>query len=93
MSPLGEGEIAAELAQTPGWRRSGGAIERTYRFEDFKEAMLFVNGVASLAERANHHPDVTIHYNEVTLSLWTHSAGGITTKDFALARRIDAVFP
>ena len=90
MSLLGEGEIAAELATTPGWTRSGKTIERTYRFADFKATMLFVNGVAALAERANHHPDVTIHYSEVTLSLWTHSAGGLTARDFALARRIDA---
>jgi 4a-hydroxytetrahydrobiopterin dehydratase len=89
MSPLAEGEIAAEIARTPGWPRSGKAIERTYRFRDFKEAMVFVNRVAALAERANHHPDVTIHYNEVTLSMWTHSDGGLTPKDFALARSID----
>ena len=89
MSPLGDGEIAGELARTPGWRRSGEAIERTYRFRDFNEAMVFVNRVASLAERANHHPDVTIRYSEVTLSVWTHSDGGLTPKDFALARSID----
>lgn len=91
MSRLGEGEIAAELARTPGWKRSGEAIERLYRFRDFKEAMVFVNWVAVLADRANHHPDVTIHYNEVTLSLWTHSDDGLTPKDFSLARRIDAL--
>jgi 4a-hydroxytetrahydrobiopterin dehydratase len=93
VSLLGEGEIAAELATTPGWIRSGKTIERTYPFADFKAAMLFVNGVAALAESANHHPDLTIRYGEVTLALWTHSAGGLTAKDFALARRIAAVFP
>ena len=82
MSPLGDGEVAAELARLPGWRRSGKAIERTYRFQDFTEAMVFVNRVAALAERANHHPDVTIRYSEVTLSVWTHSDGGLTPKDF-----------
>ena len=89
MSPLGDGEVTTELTRTPGWKRSGPAIERTYRFEDFKEAMIFVNRVAWLAERAGHHPDVAIHYNEVTLSVWTHSDGGLTQKDFALARSID----
>lgn len=89
MSLLGEGEVAAELARTPGWTRAGKAIERTYRFRDFKEAMVFVNRVAALAESANHHPDVTIHYNEVTLSMWTHSDGGLTVKDFSLARSLD----
>ena len=91
VSPLGEAQVAAELAQTPGWKRSGQAIERTYRFPDFKAAMVFVNWVAALAERANHHPDMTIRYNEVTVSVWTHSDGGLTPKDFALARGIDAL--
>jgi 4a-hydroxytetrahydrobiopterin dehydratase len=89
MSRLDDAQAAAELAQTPGWTRSGRAIERTYRFEDFKEAMIFVNRVAWLAERVGHHPDVTIRYNEVTLAVWTHSEGGLTAKDFSLARAID----
>jgi 4a-hydroxytetrahydrobiopterin dehydratase len=91
MSPLGDAQVAAELAQTPGWKRAGKAIERTYRFPDFKAAMVFVNWVAALAERANHHPDMTIRYNEVTVTVWTHSDGGVTPKDFALARGIDAL--
>lgn len=93
MSLLDEGAIAAELATAPGWSRRGKAIEKTYRFSDFKGAMLFVNGVAALAEAAGHHPDIAVQYSAVTLSLWTHSAGGLTATDFALARRIDAVFP
>ncbi len=91
VSPLGEAQVTAELAQTPGWKRSGKAIERTYRFPDFKAAIVFVNWVAALAERANHHPDMMIRYNEVTVSVWTHSDGGLTPKDFALARGIDAL--
>jgi 4a-hydroxytetrahydrobiopterin dehydratase len=91
VSLLGEAQVAAELAQTPGWKRAGKAIERTYRFPDFEAAMVFVNWVAALAERANHHPDMTIRYNEVTVSVWTHSDGGLTPKDFALARGIDAL--
>ena len=82
--------VARELAATPGWTRDGDAITRTWRFADFKAAMIFVNGVAALAEKANHHPDVAIHYNEVTLRLWSHDAGGLTARDFALARTIDA---
>jgi 4a-hydroxytetrahydrobiopterin dehydratase len=91
MSLLGEDEVAAELARTPGWKRSGQTIERLYRFRDFREAMVFVNWVAAIAERANHHPDVAIRYNEVTISVSTHSDGGLTAKDFALARWIDAL--
>ena len=90
---LGDAAVAAELARTPGWARAGTAIERTWRFADFKAAMFFVNGVAALAEREGHHPDVTVRYSEVTLALWTHSAGGLTARDFELARKIDGLGP
>lgn len=93
MARLSDADVQAELARTPGWILSGAKIEKTYRFRDFKEAMFFVNGVAALAERAGHHPDVAIHYSTVTLALWTHSDGGLTAKDFALARDLDAAFP
>ncbi len=66
MALLNDAAVAAELARTPGWSRGGKAIEKTYRFPRFKEAMFFVNGVAA---RAGYHPDVTIHYNVVTLSI------------------------
>ena len=82
--------LARELAATPGWERDGDALRRLWRFADFKSAMIFVNGVAALAEKANHHPDVAIHYNEVTLRLWSHDAGGLTPRDFSLARAIGA---
>jgi 4a-hydroxytetrahydrobiopterin dehydratase len=87
---LGEDAVARELATAPGWARDGDAIQRTWRFADFKAAMIFVNGVAALAEKANHHPDITIHYNEVTLRLWSHDSGGLSAHDFDLARRISA---
>jgi 4a-hydroxytetrahydrobiopterin dehydratase len=93
VSGLSVAEIAERLGPMPGWRHVGNALARTWRFRDFREAMFFVNGVAALAERAEHHPDVGVHYNEVTLSLWSHSAGGVTERDFALAREIDAFFP
>jgi 4a-hydroxytetrahydrobiopterin dehydratase len=84
--------LARELTATPGWERDGDAVRRTWRFPDFKAAMIFVNGVAALAEKANHHPDITVHYNEVTLRLWSHDAGGLTMRDFDLARTIGATF-
>ena len=87
---LSEAAVAQELAATTGWRRDGDAIARTWRFADFKAAMIFVNGVAALAEKANHHPDIAVHYNEVTLRLWSHDAGGLTARDFALARQLSA---
>src|SRR2546427_282930 len=91
MTLLGDAAVVAELERTPDWTRVGKTIDRTYRFQSFKEAMFFVNAVAAFAESAGHHPDIAIHGNAVTLSLWTHSAGGLTAKDFALARKIDAV--
>jgi 4a-hydroxytetrahydrobiopterin dehydratase len=87
---LGEDAITRELATTPEWARDGDAIGRTWRFADFKTAMIFVNGVAALAEKANHHPDIALHYNEVTLRLWSHDAGGLSARDFDLARRISS---
>jgi 4a-hydroxytetrahydrobiopterin dehydratase len=84
---------AASLARLPGWARAGRAIARTYRFEDFRGALAFVNRVGALAERQQHHPDIDIRYNEVTLSVWTHDAGGLTERDFRLAAAIDAEGP
>ncbi len=91
MAKMTPGAVRRRLAGLRGWRQAGDAIEKQYTFQDFKAAMFFVNVVAGLAERAGHHPDITINYNRVTLSLSTHDAGGITGKDFDLARRIEAV--
>ena len=76
------------METVPGWENNGKEITRLYKFKDFAEAMVFVNKVAGLAEAADHHPDIDIRYNKVRLTLSTHSAGGLTSKDFALARQI-----
>jgi len=89
VSRLDEAGIAAALRQTPGWERSGSEIRRRYRLGDFRAALDFVNRVGELAERAGHHPDIDIRYDTVVLALTTHDAGGLTTKDFELARAID----
>jgi len=86
---LAKDEIKARLAGMKGWKLEDGEIEKTYKFADFKEAMLFVNAVARQAEAANHHPEIEINYNKVEISLSTHSEGGVTEKDFALAEQID----
>ena len=86
---LDEPAVVAALRATPGWERAGAAIRRVYRFADFREALAFVNRVGALAETAKHHPDIDIRYNAVTLALTTHDAGGLTGKDFELARAID----
>jgi 4a-hydroxytetrahydrobiopterin dehydratase len=90
MSRLDDAGIAAALGRVPGWERVGMEIRRTYRFGDFREALAFVNRVGDLAEAAGHHPDIDIRYNAVTLALTTHDAGGLSAKDFELARAIDA---
>jgi 4a-hydroxytetrahydrobiopterin dehydratase len=89
VSRLDEAGIAAALRQAPGWERAGGEIRRTYTFDDFRAALAFVNRVGDLAERAAHHPDIDIRYNRVRLALSTHDAGGLSAKDFDLARAID----
>jgi len=90
MSRLDAAAVAHALRQTPGWEHAGAEIRRTYRFGNFREALAFVNRVGELAERAGHHPDIDIRYNAVTLALTTHDAGGLSAKDFELARAIDA---
>jgi 4a-hydroxytetrahydrobiopterin dehydratase len=85
---LTQEQLETELAVTPGWLLDAGQITRTVTRGDFRDALLFVNAVGFLAERADHHPDVAIAWNKVTLTLSTHSAGGLTSRDFALAREI-----
>jgi 4a-hydroxytetrahydrobiopterin dehydratase len=92
MKRLAEADIRERLAALRGWslERDGTAISREYRFGAFPAAIAFVNRVASLAEEADHHPDIDIRFDRVRLTLWTHVAGGLTRRDFDLAERIDA---
>jgi 4a-hydroxytetrahydrobiopterin dehydratase len=90
MRRLTDEQIASAVVQT-AWEREGDAIVREVRFGDFTAAVAFVNRVAELAEKANHHPDILLHgWNRVRLTLSTHSEGGITEADVDLARAIDA---
>ncbi len=83
-------EIQEQLKTIPGWELKNGEITRGYKFKDFPEAVAFVNRILPLAEAADHHPDIDIRYNKVGLTLSTHSEGGLTSKDFQLARQIDS---
>ena len=74
-----------------GWVEVDGALERTFELDSFAEAIAFVNRVAELAERENHHPHIAVDYRKVTLRWWTHSAGGITDRDRELAAACDAL--
>lgn len=89
MAVLTDSEIQQALGNLPGWRRSGVVIQRIFEFPDFKTAMEFVNKIADAAEQANHHPDIDIRYNKVTMSLMSHDAGGITKRDVRMAERIN----
>jgi len=90
MDTLTPEQVDAELAATPGWSLANGQITTTMTRKDFRDALLFVNAIGYLAERASHHPDISIiGWNKVTLALSTHSAGGLTTQDFSLARQIN----
>jgi 4a-hydroxytetrahydrobiopterin dehydratase len=89
MAKLNATQIKAELATVPDWSKRGKTITRTFVLKDFPAAIKFVAAVAKLAEKAWHHPDIDIRWNKVTLVLTTHDAGGLTEKDFALARKFD----
>jgi 4a-hydroxytetrahydrobiopterin dehydratase len=83
-------EVDRTIAEGP-WKRQTDRLVLEHRFSNFKEAMRFVNQVAELAEQKQHHPDIFISWNLVRLELWTHSAGGITTKDLDLAKEIETL--
>jgi 4a-hydroxytetrahydrobiopterin dehydratase len=88
---LSDIEIQRMLGKIPGWSRKGDSITKTFQFKDFLSGIDFVGGIAEVAEKANHHPDIDIRYNKVTCTLSTHSESGITQKDLDLAAQIDHV--
>ena len=89
---LNDQDIAAKLAALDGWMRDGNAIVKTYLFANYHETLAFVNASAWIAHRADHHPDLEVGYNRCVVRYSTHSAGGLTDKDFACAARLDALF-
>ncbi|MCI0535570.1 MAG: 4a-hydroxytetrahydrobiopterin dehydratase [Verrucomicrobiales bacterium] len=93
MPKLTPAQITASLGSVPEWKKKGAAISRVYEFKDFPGAIKFVNGIAKLAEKAWHHPDIDIRWNKVTLALTTHDEGGLTEKDFELAAKFDKLEP
>ncbi len=91
MPKLSQSEIEQSLGKAQGWTQNGDAISRTFTLPSFTAALTFASAVGHLAERADHHPDILIKYTKVTLTLSTHSAGGLTDKDFALATEINDI--
>ena len=91
MSLLSEEEITTALAGLAGWERADQQLRRSFKYRDFVEAMGFVTRVALLAEKANHHPDIDIRWNTVTLALSSHDAGGLTRRDTELAAKVSGI--
>jgi 4a-hydroxytetrahydrobiopterin dehydratase len=91
MPKMTQDEISGSLARSPEWSELNGQIQRTFQFDTFLEAMAFVNRIADYSEEVQHHPEMLIRYNKVTLTVSTHDAGGITEKDFELAGHADGL--
>lgn len=90
--PVYDGDaLSARLATLPAWRGADGWLTREYRTDGWRSTMLLVGGIAFLAEAANHHPDLGVHWGKVIVRLQTHSAGGVTDKDLQLAERIEGL--
>jgi 4a-hydroxytetrahydrobiopterin dehydratase len=92
MAALIAKQVSLHLKAVPNWSKRAQIILRTFKFEGFLESLAFVNRIARKAQRINHHPDIDIRFNRVTLKLTTHDEGGITEKDFSPARQCDEVF-
>jgi 4a-hydroxytetrahydrobiopterin dehydratase len=88
---LSEGQVREFVGQLSGWDASGDKLKKTFTFKDFVTAMEFLNRVAEVAESEQHHPDFSVHYNQVDFSIWTHSVGGLSENDFILAAKIDSL--
>lgn len=88
---LTDAEIAAKLQGVGRWKRVGDSIERTWRFDTFLEAVAFMNRVFALAEEADHHPDLLNSWTKVRVRFTTHDAGGLTTRDFKMAAKVDEI--
>ena len=91
MPALTTKQVSLHLKTVPNWSKRAQTILRTFKFEGFLKSIAFVNRIARKAQKINHHPDIDIRFNKVTLKLTTHDEGGITEKDFSLARQCDEV--
>lgn len=92
MPALTTKQSSPHLKTVPNWSKRAQTISRTFKFEGFLNSIAFVNRIAKKAQKINHHPDIDIRFNKVTLKLTTHDEGGLTKKDFSLARQCDEVF-
>ncbi len=92
-APMAPAEIQLHLAQAPGWAAAEGVIQKRFDFVDYHHTLAFVNAVAWIAHREDHHPDLLVSYNRCTVRFNTHSVGGISINDFICAAKVDALLP
>ncbi|HCA27320.1 MAG TPA: 4a-hydroxytetrahydrobiopterin dehydratase [Betaproteobacteria bacterium] len=90
--PLNEARIQALLGALAGWGRQNGGIGKTFRFRDYHETLAFVNATAWISHRENHHPELTVGYNQCAVHYVTHAVGGLSENDFICAAKIDRLF-
>ena len=88
---LTDAEVAVHLPALPGWSRAGDALAKDFHFPDYPATIAFVNAVAAIAQREDHHPDLGVHYDHCTVSWSTHSAGGITLNDVVCAAKVEGL--
>ena len=86
-------EVRSHLEALPGWTLAGGAIAKTFRFPGYSQTIAFVNAVAGIAQREDHHPDLSVHYDHCVVTWSTHSAGGVTMNDIICAAQVDELRP
>jgi len=89
--PLSQELIDNNLKNVSEWKQAGNKIAKHFEFKDFVEAMKFVNTTADIAEKEGHHPDISVSYHKVDITLWTHAINGLSTNDFILAAKIDQI--
>lgn len=92
VEPLSDGEIRQGLAQLAGWSLAGQALEKTYSFANHYEAMAFVNALAWISHRQDHHPELVLGYKDCQVRYWTHAIGGLSENDFICAAKVDGLF-
>ncbi|MEK6686102.1 MAG: 4a-hydroxytetrahydrobiopterin dehydratase [Pseudomonadota bacterium] len=90
--PLSSDEVSAFLQQIEGWQLLGKQISKTYAFKNYYQTMAFVNAVAWVSHREDHHPDMTVGYNQCVITYTTHAIGGLSENDFICAAKIDKLF-
>lgn len=91
MTKLNEEQVAVYLGKLPDWTYESEALRKTFQLPDFRNAIRFVHQIADIVEKDNHHPDLLIRFNKVTVTLTTHDVHGVTGKDFLVAQQIESI--